>query len=117
MCEKFLALYALPNSKGVKVQEVWEGSRGVGGWNPRFVRSFNDLELELVEEFISTFHNRKVNSLERHKLVWKREKVVFFQLNPVLNLWKGGGQLLSLKGWCGNQCIPTKVSFFTWEAW
>ena len=41
----FPSLYALAILKGVMVLEVWEVSGGVGVWNPRFNRAFNDWEL------------------------------------------------------------------------
>ena len=40
------------------VAEMWEAS-GEEGVNPRFVRPFSDLVLELVEEFICTVQNKK----------------------------------------------------------
>ena len=44
----------LATSKGEKVVEVWEALSEEGGWNPRFTRHFNDWELNMVQEFIST---------------------------------------------------------------
>ena len=34
------------SSKGAKVGEVWETTGDGGGWNMRFIRPFNDWELE-----------------------------------------------------------------------
>ena len=38
----FPNLYTLVVSKGVKVDDVWDNSRGHGAWSLRFSRSFND---------------------------------------------------------------------------
>ena len=42
LSELFPTLYALVNSKGAIVEEVWDSSRREGGWDLRFFRSFND---------------------------------------------------------------------------
>ena len=46
-------LYALVDSKGDMVEEVWDTTRGEGGWNLKFNRSFNDWKLEQTQRFIS----------------------------------------------------------------
>ena len=38
----FPTLYALAGSKEAMVGEVWNSMMGEGGWNMRFIRSFND---------------------------------------------------------------------------
>ena len=45
-CTSFPTLYAIVASKGAKVGEVWETTGDGGGWNLRFIRPFNDWELE-----------------------------------------------------------------------
>ena len=42
LCDIFTNLYTLATSKGVKVVDVWDNSRGHGAWSPRFSRLFND---------------------------------------------------------------------------
>ena len=109
LCEKFPALYALANSKGARVQEIWERLGEAGCWNPRFMRPFNDNELEMVEEFIAAVQDRKISPVEKDKLIWKRAKNdMFFLLNPVLIFWKGGGQFLSQRGWFGTSVFEQR---------
>ena len=51
--------------------KVWE-TLGEGGWNPRFVRHFNDWEMEVIQEFINTIQNKRILPIVKANLVWKR---------------------------------------------
>ena len=61
LCEMFPMLYALVDSKGAMVWEVWNSTRGECGWNLRFFISFNDWELEETQNFISLISSNRVN--------------------------------------------------------
>ena len=50
-------------SKGAKVGEVLDTTRGEGGWNLRFIRPFNNWEMEEIQRLISLVSNKK-NLLE-----------------------------------------------------
>ena len=52
LCNSFPSLYVLANSKDAWVAEIWDFYNEVGGWNPCFVRPFNDWEVDLVGCFI-----------------------------------------------------------------
>ena len=58
-CDQFSTLYAMVASKGPKVGEVWDTTRGEGGWNPRFIRPFNDWEMEEMRRLISLISSKK----------------------------------------------------------
>ena len=45
---QFPALYVMA-TKGAKVGEVLDTTRGEGGWNLRFIRPFNDWEMEEIQ--------------------------------------------------------------------
>ena len=60
LSEMFPTLYALVDSKGAMVGEVWNSMRGESGWNLRFIRSFNDWELEETHNFISLINSSRV---------------------------------------------------------
>ena len=68
LCELFPMMYALANSKGATVGEVWDTTWGEGVWNPRFVRPFNDWEIEEVQRFISQIGNRKIIQRKKDKI-------------------------------------------------
>ena len=48
---------------------------GGGAWDPKFMRSFNDWEMEVVQEFIGVTSNIKISSLEKDKLSWKGDEL------------------------------------------
>ena len=53
---------------------MWEISGGFGAWNPRFVRPFNDWEMEAVQNFISLTFSQKINALKRGRPFWKGDQ-------------------------------------------
>ena len=58
-CDQFPKLYAMTASKGAKVGEVLDTTRGEGGWNLRFIRPFNNWEMEEIQRLISLISNKK----------------------------------------------------------
>ena len=74
MCDLFPTLYALADSKGAMVEEVWDTMRGEGGWNLRFIRPFNDWELEGTQRYISLINSKKTTRSERGKIFWMVDK-------------------------------------------
>ena len=63
MSSAFPALFSLAALKDARVAEMWDSSRGGGGWSPNFLRSLNDWEVEELERFLSTLH-RKISPLQ-----------------------------------------------------
>ena len=60
-------LYAMATSKGVKVGEVWDTTRGEGGWDLRFTKPFNDWEMEEIQRLINLISSTKISQGERDK--------------------------------------------------
>ena len=52
LCEAYPSLFDLAVSKDARVVDCWDSMGEVGGWNPRFLRPFNDWEVEEVERFL-----------------------------------------------------------------
>ncbi|KAL6328006.1 hypothetical protein AAG906_031350 [Vitis piasezkii] len=46
LCEAYPSLFDLAVSKDARVADCWDSMGEVGGWNPRFLRPFNDWEVE-----------------------------------------------------------------------
>ena len=55
----FPSLYALADSERAMVAKVWDTTRGEGTWNTRFTRSFNDREIDEVQNFINLINKKK----------------------------------------------------------
>ena len=60
LCASFPTLYVVAASKGAKVGEVWKTTEDGGGWNKRFIRLFNDWELEEIQRLISLISSRDI---------------------------------------------------------
>ena len=61
----FPSLYLLVESKGAMVAKVWDTIRGEGAWNPKFLKPFNDWEMDTVQHLIN---NKKVSLMEKDRL-------------------------------------------------
>ena len=90
LCEMFPTLYALADSKGAMVGEVWNSTRGEGDWNLRFIGSFNDWELEESHNFISLINNSRVNQRERDKIFWTVDKKREYSVKACYRFLEGG---------------------------
>ena len=68
LCDAFPSLYSTTGSKGAKAAEIWVREDGGGAWDPKFMRSFNDWEMEAIQGFIMVISNIKFSPLEKDKL-------------------------------------------------
>ncbi|RVW76031.1 hypothetical protein CK203_055324 [Vitis vinifera] len=73
LSQRFSHLYILAAHRNASVEEMWDQNVGEGGWNLRFIRDFNDWEVEMVDDLLQV--------LRGFRIIW-REDLVF---------WKGGG--------------------------
>ena len=71
LCVVFPGFYSMAGSKGEKVADLWEFSGDMGAWNPRFLRPFNDWEMDSVQHFISLMVNKSLSPQKRDVLFWK----------------------------------------------
>ena len=109
----FPSLYALSNSKGAMASELWENIGGNGVWNPKFIRGFNDWELECIQIFLGLLNSKKANPQKRDNLVWKVAKNGSLMVKEnFTHLERGSRPLVPVK-LLWNSCVPTKVSFCT----
>ena len=53
LSQSFPQLYVLAVHRNATVDEVWDSTFGQGGWNLRFIRAFNDWELDLVGDLLT----------------------------------------------------------------
>ena len=115
MCTSFPTLYAVATSKGAKVGEVWESTRGGGGWNLRFIKPFNDWELEETQRLISLNSSRNISQGEKDKIFWLVDKKGQYTVKANYRHHEGdlSGSIPTSLIW--NNCVPPKVSVFTWE--
>ncbi|RVW65396.1 hypothetical protein CK203_022193 [Vitis vinifera] len=62
---------------GNSQRDVWNGSIGVGSWSPRFTRSFNDWEMDEVEDLLLCLCGQKVILEEEDRVWWMKTKDEF----------------------------------------
>ena len=48
LCIAFPCLYSIAANKGAKATDLWVRQGGGGVWEPKFLRSFNDWELDAI---------------------------------------------------------------------
>ena len=85
---------------------------GGGAWDLKFLRSFNDWELEAIQEFIEVTSNIKRSSLEKDNLVWKGDVLGYFTVKAYFKLLEGVSPHKVPCKMLWNQHIPSKVGFF-----
>ncbi|WJZ90143.1 hypothetical protein VitviT2T_009309 [Vitis vinifera] len=109
--------FTLAVHKNATINEVWNSSLGQGGWNLRFARDFNDWELDQIRDILNLLRDFKT-SPEEDSVSWKRGEGGHGAFGV-----KGAYNMLIGSTICvfPNRCIwmdkvPTKVSFFAWEA-
>ena len=95
--------YGIAGSKEAKAAKIWVREDGGGAWDPKFMRFFNDWELEAIQEFIEVTSNIRISPLEKDNLVWKGDMSRSFTGKAYFNL---PSKML----W--NQHISSKVGFF-----
>ena len=72
----------------------------------------------MVEEFIFTVQEKKIISpLEKDGLVWKKAKHGLFTFKSSFDFMEGGRSNFLPRKLFWNQCVPTNVGFYAWEAW
>ena len=104
-------------NKEVLAVDCWELSRVEGGWSsPRFSIAFNDWELEEVQDFLSVIQAKRVVIHEEDLLLVRESQDGRFSVKLFyLNMGQVPGTIFPYH-FVWNPWVPTKVSFFAWEA-
>ena len=74
LCDAFPDLYSIVGSKGAKATKLWVREDGGGAWDLKFLRPFNDWELDAIQDFIGETSNFKISPLEKDKLFWEGDE-------------------------------------------
>ena len=97
--------------------EVWDTTRSEGGWILRFIKPFNDWEMEEIQRLISLISNKNISQKERDKIFWLVDKKGEYTVKANYRHLEGDTSEDIPTGLIWNNCIPPKVSVFTWEVW
>ncbi|RVW75874.1 Transposon TX1 uncharacterized 149 kDa protein [Vitis vinifera] len=115
LSQTFPQLFTLAGHKNAKVCEVWDSSLGQGGWNLSLARDFNDWEIDQIGEMLNLLKDFRI-SQEEDSVRWKREGNGVFGAKGAYRSLSGYsvGAFPNRRIWMDR--VPTKVSFFAWEA-
>ena len=111
----FPQLFTLAGHRNAKVSEVWDSSLGQGGWNLRLARDFNDWELDQIGNMLNLLRDFRT-STEEDAVRWKRESNGVFGAKGAYKILVGSSACVFPNRRIWMDKVPTKVSFFAWEA-
>ncbi|RVW76179.1 putative ribonuclease H protein [Vitis vinifera] len=111
----FNHLFVLAMHRDASIEEMWDHHSGQGDWNLIFERDFNDWELDMVGDLLRTLRGHRP-SLEDDSIKWRQGRNGSFRVKEAYRLLdKSNASLFPARGiWVDR--VPTKVSFFAWEA-
>ncbi|WJZ99896.1 hypothetical protein VitviT2T_018303 [Vitis vinifera] len=114
----FPSIFALTVEKEAWVANIWdplvEGGRG--GWNPCFLRAFNDWEIEEAERFMERIQSKRVCEDVEDTVSWTETKSGKFSVKSLFIALEAGGSSLFPSSFIWNVNVQPKISFFAWEA-
>ena len=112
---RFPQLFVVAAQRNAIVGDMWDQNSGQGGWNLRFIRDFNDWELDLVGELLQVLRSQRI-TLEEDSVSWKGGKNGKFGVKKAYNLLISPSVSMFPKNGIWVENVPTKLVFFAWEA-
>ena len=112
----FPNLFRLTAQKNAKAADLWNRESGEGGWNPIFLRSFNDWEMEEVDRFLQILCRKQINPLMEDKILFKGSRNDGFLVKIMYRVLDCSPQVEFPSCSIWNPVIPPKLGFFAWEA-
>ena len=118
LCSSFPSLFALTVDKEESVADVWDSlaEGGWGGWNPCFLRAFNDWEIEEASSFMEQLHRSRVIEVVEDRVSWTETKSGNFSVKSLYLAMEAGGSTRFPSSLIWNANVQPKISFFVWEA-
>ena len=114
LSQRFPHLYGMAAHRNVTVEEMWDHNVGQGGWDLRFMRDFNDWELDMVGNLLYVLRGYKP-TLEEDSVYWKGGRNGQFKVKEAYNLVVNTVATSFPKSKIWVDKVPTKILFFTWE--
>ena len=103
-------------NKEALVADLWDSSREEGGWIPRFVRSFNDSKLDEILCLLNAIQGKKIIESQEDLMSFKETKDGSFSVKLLFKALDRSENVVFPHNFIWNSWVPTKVSFFAWEA-
>ncbi|RVW53192.1 hypothetical protein CK203_087559 [Vitis vinifera] len=115
LSQNFPHLFAMASHRNATVEEMWDQNFGQGGWNLRFLRDFNDWELDMIGDLIHALRSYK-SSMEEDLVCWKGGKNGKFRVKEAYRLLVSTNDIVFSSRCIWVDSVPTKVAFYAWEA-
>ena len=109
-------LFAMAANKEVSVAEVWEPSCEGGVWTPCFVRPFNDWEMEEIQNLLQTLQEKRILLNQNDLMLMREAKDGCFSVKLFYKVLFGSNSIFFPHQLIWSTWVPTKMSFFAWEA-
>ena len=71
----------------------------LSAWDPKFLRSFNDWEMDAIQAFIGLTRNNVITAMVKDKLIWKGDEYGCLMVKAYFNHLEGVSPYL----------VPTKM--------
>ncbi|KAL6348571.1 hypothetical protein AAG906_016083 [Vitis piasezkii] len=115
LSQSFPNLFAMAAQRNATVEEMWDQNFGQGGWNLRFLRAFNDWELDTVGNLLDVLREHRV-TLEEDSVIWKEGRDGLFRVKRAYSVLASPivAEFPNSNIWVDR--VPTKIAFFAWEA-
>ncbi|RVW35996.1 putative ribonuclease H protein [Vitis vinifera] len=97
LSQRFPHLYGMAAHRNGTVEDMWDQNVGQGDWDVRFVRGFNDWELDLVGNLLHALRGFNP-TLEEDAVFWKGGRNEKFKVKEAYNLVLLGARCLRLIG-------------------
>ena len=112
----FPNLFRMTAQKDARVADLWNWDSGEGGWNPIFLRFFNDWELEEVVRFLQVLYRTQIRPLKEDKIIFKGSRNDVFSVSSMCRVLDCSPQVAFPSRLIWNPVLPPRLSFFGWEA-
>ena len=112
----FPNLFRLTAQKYARVADLWNWDSEEGGWNPIFLRSFNDWEMEEVDRFLQVLNRKQIKPLMEDKILFKGSRNDSFYVKSMYRVLDCSPQVAFPSRSIWNPVIPPIMGFFAWEA-
>ena len=115
LCDSFPSLYALAVNKKGLVADLWDSTKKERGWFPRFIRSFNDWELDEILCLLNIIQGKQIIENQEDLMFFKENKDGNFSMKLLFKALDRSENVVFPHKFIWNSWVITKVGFFAWE--
>ena len=103
---------SIAGTKGAMATNMWVDQGVLGTWDPKFLRPFNDWEMEAIQAFVDLTSNNSITPMVKDKMVWKGADSGCFKVKAYFRLLEGASPHSIPTKMLWNPYVPSKIGFF-----